>query len=419
MVLYIGIILIGTMLVIELSLRILIYLLLQDYIEFPKFSEQIKLKFKTHDSELGWEPVPVLNKVDSSHLGNEKKNTTQHSTYTISNKLTRYHPAPNYKYKNSFEIYGDSTCFCREVNDVETFPFYLQDVFKIGEVDNYCVGNYGLDQALIRARRRNNTKNNIIVYLPITSIPRLGMLYKHYSEIGNFLAIKPRFSYNAGKISYIPRPFNNLNEFYNLPNYKDYFRRNDNYYKEFTQLIPFKKVSLILYFIKNKYLLFELLVRLLDKISDLSKGTEYLVRRVKIILKRRDVASLFRNNNYNLEKLKIELKEEYVYILDFIFNEFNKLNRNRTIFIISPQGISIDQISQYNEIFDMIKSNLSYNESKEYLFNILDFMDNSILDDKSFDITKIHQTPRGNFEIAKSISKIINVVFVKNNNLVR
>ena len=57
--------------------------------------------------------------------------------------------------KNSFKdvkylVFGDSFAFCRYVNDNETWEYYLENLLQ-KNIRNYGVGNFGVDQAILKS----------------------------------------------------------------------------------------------------------------------------------------------------------------------------------------------------------------------------------------------------------------------------
>ena len=95
-------------------------------------------------------------------------------------------------------VFGDSYVFCRLVDDDETWPHYLS--WKLGRyVTNYGVGNYGLDQALLRYEREVENLEERVIALAVVpeTMARIHSYWKHYFEYGNLLAFKPRFTMDA------------------------------------------------------------------------------------------------------------------------------------------------------------------------------------------------------------------------------
>lgn len=102
---------------------------------------------------------------------------------------------------NSFEktppvvaAFGDSYAFCRQVEDDETWEAQLSQMEGFG-VLNFGVGNYGVDQALLRyecVSLPDSIRVVVMGFVPET-ICRIQSYWKHYLEFGNTFAFKPRF----------------------------------------------------------------------------------------------------------------------------------------------------------------------------------------------------------------------------------
>lgn len=154
--------------------------------EFPDFDVQALNKFLDYsfDSQLGWVRRP-----NSSGIENGQKGKI---TFHIDSFGSR---------TNSFEksapfvaAFGDSYAFCRQVEDDETWESQLSKKNNIG-VMNFGVGNYGVDQALLRYQNLNlpdTVKVVVMAFVPET-ICRIQSYWKHYLEFGNTFAFKPRF----------------------------------------------------------------------------------------------------------------------------------------------------------------------------------------------------------------------------------
>ncbi|MFD9820364.1 hypothetical protein [Streptomyces violascens] len=91
--------------------------------------------------------------------------------------------------------FGDSFTFCRLVGDDETWPHHLSRLTGVN-VANYGVGNYGLDQALLRLERELPHLDARVVIMGVVpeTIARVQSAWKHYFEYGNTLAFKPRYT---------------------------------------------------------------------------------------------------------------------------------------------------------------------------------------------------------------------------------
>lgn len=154
---------------------------------------------KGYDPELGWVRKPLTSKTEPSFSGEK--------SYHINSYGSRINPG-NENRKTKILTLGDSYTFCREVNDDETWQYFLAKMAKTN-VANFGVGNYGLDQAFLRFKREiknfNEAKIVIIGVVPATLLRNL-CLWKHYSEFGNTFAFKPRFILYKDNLKLIKNP---------------------------------------------------------------------------------------------------------------------------------------------------------------------------------------------------------------------
>ena len=109
--------------------------------ENPSFSKEGLSKFilEGYDSELGWTRKPNTSKKEINKFSS--------SEWSINSKGCRTNPG--FEDKSSLiSCYGDSFTFCRQVNDNQTWEHYLSQINN-SNVQNFGVGNYGLDQSLL------------------------------------------------------------------------------------------------------------------------------------------------------------------------------------------------------------------------------------------------------------------------------
>lgn len=148
--------------------------------------------------ELGWAPVP----------GSTGEDRTGGAVVTFrigpdgARAPAAGAPAP------TAAAFGDSYAFARQVADDETWESVLGLEHGIG-VMNFGVGNYGVDQALLRYRATalpDSVRAVVMVFVPET-IARIQSVWKHWMEFGNTFAFKPRFVLDgAGGIRLVPNP---------------------------------------------------------------------------------------------------------------------------------------------------------------------------------------------------------------------
>jgi hypothetical protein len=182
---FLGVVEVGFILVVTLQRRSFPWLItMKD--EFPQFDEQALNFFldSSFDENLGW-----VRKPNSSGIEKGKNGPI---TFHIDSAGSR---------TNSFETaapimaaFGDSYVFCRQVEDDETWEAQLSRKDGFG-VLNFGVGNYGVDQGLLRYEQMtlpDSVRFVVMGFVPET-ICRIQSYWKHYLEFGNTFAFKPRF----------------------------------------------------------------------------------------------------------------------------------------------------------------------------------------------------------------------------------
>jgi hypothetical protein len=161
---------------------------------FPKIDRHGLKKFIEHgwDPELGWVRKPNTAK-DEIAPGRSR------SRFHIGPDGSRVNPGFCAKPPNAL-LYGDSYAFARQVNDDETWAHQLSLLLGMN-VANRGVGNYGLDQAVLRLEREFDQHPAPVVIMCVVpeTISRVLSAWKHFSEYGNTLAFKPRFVLDEGR----------------------------------------------------------------------------------------------------------------------------------------------------------------------------------------------------------------------------
>ena len=141
------------------------------------------------DPDLGWVRKPGDQGTDQTADGPKR--------FTVDARARRA-DSGNADLAPGVAVFGDSYAFCRLVADDETWPHYLSR--KLARyVTNYGVGNYGLDQALLRYEREAENLEERVIALAVVpeTMARIHSYWKHYFEYGNLLAFKPRFTVDA------------------------------------------------------------------------------------------------------------------------------------------------------------------------------------------------------------------------------
>ena len=358
--------------------------------EFPEFSKDGLEKFFIHgyDPELGW-----VRKPNTQHDEKSKDEITQ---WTVNEKGARTNP--NFEDKRSnISCYGDSFTFSRQVNDNETWEQQFSKKIK-SNVQNFGVGNYGIDQALLRLKRefiKNKTDIVIMGVVPDT-ITRILSVWKHYSEYGNTFGFKPRFIIKNNSLVLIKNPIDNQEKFLNYDKYLDKIRKYDYFYeKKFKKeiiKIPyaisiFKNLRRnigIIYWIKRIQRL-----KNNDNLDDIKwEAMKYVMKqnlewRIKLF-----------QDNYSQKLLKMII-EEYV--------NFSREQNFKPIFIFLPQNDDLIFIKnnfhfykKFSKELELIKGLTVIDITKELLKE--SNLENFYSDDNSYGG---HYSKKGNEKIAE------------------
>lgn len=190
--------------------------------EMPRVTNAMVDRFYDHgfDAELGW-----IRKANTS-----KKDLGRYA-YRIDHRGSRANPGHE-ELPLTFSTYGDSYAFCREVEDNETWQWYLAE--RTGRnVLNFGVGNYGLDQALLRLEREYPSNPTPIVVMGIVpqTIARNLSVWKHYNEFGNVMAFKPRYVPDGDRLRLLKNPIDSREKFLRIADYLPEIQRHDYFYE--------------------------------------------------------------------------------------------------------------------------------------------------------------------------------------------
>lgn len=372
--------------------------------KYPKLKKKVIEKFlkESYDSELGWVRKPNTSK--SEIFLDEKK------MYSINSKGSRINPT-NANLKTEINSFGDSFTFCREVNNDETWQYYLANHNNCN-VSNYGVGNYGMDQALLRFKRElKNIKDSRYVVMAVVpgTIQRNLSCWKHYSEFGNPLAFKPRFVISNGKLKLIKNFMEDKNNFYDMNKVIDKLNQYDYFYERFKeQIIKFPYIFNIIKKKKLKQFIIYSGVLFLEKM-----GIDW--RRFKKIISQKIKESF--NDDLNLIKSLYNDEDACNLTLEILreFSNVAKRNNIIPIFMMMPEGKDIRDILKNKEAYyhpfldkakefiscvDLItpittlKNPLSIFFKKEY--------------SKSYIVRSGHYNQKGNRLVAEELNKTIN-----------
>ena len=176
------------------------------------------------DAELGWARKPGTSGLDVSPEGD--------AAFSIADDGARTNPGFEGK-PSSIAVFGDSYAFCRLVGDGETWPHALSCLCGTN-VRNFGVGNYGLDQALLRYERQARDHEGSVVIMAVVpeTIARVHSFWKHFYEYGNTLAFKPMFQIEGDDLKLVPCAVQEAREIAEPSRWRDAVRQNDRFYRE-------------------------------------------------------------------------------------------------------------------------------------------------------------------------------------------
>ena len=353
---------------------------------FPKITKELIDKFNSFDIELGW--------VNKKNTIKKEVSQGKEITYTYNQLGARSIGDIDLKDSN-ISTYGDSYCLSREVPDNNTWQYFLSHKLNTN-VSNFGVGNYGLDQSLLRLKKEykyNPTKTVIMAITPYT-ITRISSVWKHFSEFQNILAVKPRFIINDNKLKLIKNILLTKDDLINMKDKKEFLYKYDEHIEYFNQHI-YKFPFILSAILKPKPLIRTISAKLIGlcKRANFNKLSLWFLEKYFIseIKYRKD---LFRKNKVLIELL----------IKDYV--DFAKQNNFTPILLILP---SIEDVRYY------IKTKDKYyfpNINKIKNIKTLDFMD-SLLNNKPGDYYVDsnwggHYNTLGNKELAKFLEGHLN-----------
>ncbi len=200
-----------------------------------KFSKEKIEKFKKNSFEpnLGWETRPNIIKTDYvKSFGEKSSKKFKKVKYSHNKRGARLNPYYE-NYKEKIISFGDSFVYNRHVNDGETWQHYLSKLTK-SNVSNFGVGNFGLDQSILRMKKIiKNEKDKIIImgFVPET-IVRIHSVWRHFYEYGNIFAFKPRYKLKNNRLKIVHNPIKNFSNIKKIYKKIDYLKQEDHWYRK-------------------------------------------------------------------------------------------------------------------------------------------------------------------------------------------
>jgi hypothetical protein len=363
----------------------------------PQFDKANLEKFfkNSYDPELGW--VRKSNTSGTESLGSLGALSGHHerAKYNINEFGARRNPGHE-DLPKMISTYGDSFTFCRQVNDDQTWQWYLSRLTQTN-ISNFGVGNYGIDQAYLRLKReygRNKTQIVIMGVVPET-IVRILSAYKHYFEYGNTFAFKPRFILENHFLRLLPNSMDRQEKYFELDKYITEIQGNDYFYKN-----KFKKDMLIFPYVvsvfRNPFRNIPIIYCLLLRKIYQKMGKNY-DRPWELILKenRKYCISLYKNKDA-LNLMVAILKE---------FAAFGREKGFTPVLLLLPYKLDIEYFQRegrgyYQNLLEQASSILTTIDLAPYL---------SSLKDKIYinDFYGGHTNPSGNEAIASVLYEIL------------
>jgi hypothetical protein len=225
--------------------------------ECPDLEPESLKKFIDYsfDPSLGWTRKPNSTGIEKGRKGEIKFHID--STGSRQNDYMDMSPL--------IAAFGDSYTFCRQVEDNETWESQLSAQEEIG-VLNYGVGNYGIDQALLRYESTNLPDSIKIVVMGVVpeTICRIESYWKHYLEFGNTFAFKPKFIIDENeKIILKDNLMKCMEDFLSYKDKLNEIKKHDRFYLKKFRSYQFRFPYIFSYMrhpVRNTYLLSTLII---------------------------------------------------------------------------------------------------------------------------------------------------------------
>ena len=217
---------------------------------------------------------------------------------------------------------GDSYAFCRYVNDKQTWEYLLQKKIR-GNVLNYGVGNFGIDQAILKLKKikKKNISKLIIINIVPETILRIHSFWKHYLEFGNYYAFKPKFTLKKNKLVLLKCPIKKNYKKNQIYEKIKYFKKKDIFYhKKFLSFkfsFPYTLKFLKRPFRNSKIICYVGLLKV-SKLLKLEKTQLYFYEKAFGIIVNENIEmshDMYENNKFTklleklIHKVSIELKK--------------------------------------------------------------------------------------------------------------
>ena len=357
----------------------------------PNLSQDGLKKFFDHgyDNELGWVRKPNTFHNEIGRGGEVKWTTNEFGARTN----------PGFDLSpSSISCYGDSFTFCRQVNDDETWEHFLSKEIN-QNVINFGVGNYGLDQSVLRIKREyplHNTKIIILGIVPDT-ISRIHSCWKHYYEYGNTFGFKPRFKISNNKLELVKNFLDKEEKFLKYNDFLKNIQDSDYFYREkfVKEIIKFPYSISILKNVKRNFgILFWVTTNeLLKKFK--KNSTYYDWKPMQIIMKI--------NLKWRLKLFKDEMALKLFKEIVYMYLELGRQQNFIPILTLLPQKDDIIEIKKSGDYLKKITEEFKKLDGLLYFDVIEKFLEKENLNNLYSEDNDYggHFSKEGNKEIAK------------------
>lgn len=326
-----------------------------------------KILLKSYDPLLGWDRKANTSGFDKSEKRIAKWNINKNGA----------RDNLEYNDKESFiSLFGDSFTFAREVDDNETWGYKLSESTQ-SNVENFGVGNFGFDQALIKLTNKLELKiispKIVIICVVPDTISRVLSVWKHYYEYGNIFGFKPRYILENGKITLINNYINSQDKFYKIDKYIEKIQKYDFFYENKFQkeIVGFPySINFLKNFKRNFCLVYETLKKGHLKTPPPSIMKNNLNYRISLYQEKENVDLLIEElkifnslaNKYKFKPyfLVIPQKDDVTYIKKNNYHFYQELINN------VPNGINCIDTYEYFKKYSKDGIDSIYSESTEY-----------------------------------------------------
>jgi len=326
-----------------------------------------KIFIKSYDPVLGWDRKPNTSGVEVSE--------TDTTRWSINKNGAR----DNLEYNNQksyISLFGDSFTFSREVNDNETWAYQLSSLRKTN-IENFGVGNFGFDQALLKLTNKLALKNFrpkiVIIGIVPDTISRVLSVWKHYYEYGNLYGFKPRYILKNGNISLVDNYIDNQDKFYEIEKYIGQIQRDDFFYKNkfLKEVIDFPyTIGFLKNLKRNLSLSYETLKKGYVKVPPASIMQKNLDYRIALYKEKENTDLLVEELKlFEMLSQKYDFKAYFLIIpqkddVNYIKN--SKYHFYQTLIDSVPNAISCIDIYRYFKEYSKKDLDALYSQSTEY-----------------------------------------------------